>query len=102
MKRSLAHACLLPLALHAHTLPSGDKESLRAHILEEFMQKSVKPMEAPVPKVHKKPLQVASFAPFKPKVRYNWDGTTFFLESDNTPEGMPNRTGDSCLGGTDT
>lgn len=94
------------------------------------MPKKVKPMEAPVPKVHKKPLQVASFsafhissfmmsgsalpparngllmadsfAPFKPKVRYNWDGTTFFLESDNTPEGMPNRTGDSCLGGTDT
>ena len=36
-------------------------------------------------------LMAASFAPFKPKVRYNWDGTTFFLESDNTPEGMPNK-----------
>ncbi|MBE2281987.1 MAG: DUF1566 domain-containing protein [Prosthecobacter sp.] len=123
MKRFLALACLLPPALHAHTLPSGDKEALRAHILEEFMQKSapnkVKPIEAPVPKSLKKPLQVASFsvfdissfmtsgsalppagngllmaasfAPFKPKVRYNWDGTTFFLESDNTPEGMPNK-----------
>jgi len=48
MKRSLAHTCLLPLALHAHTLPSGDKESLRELL------------EAPMP-----------------KVRYNWDGTTF-------------------------
>lgn len=73
MKRSLAHACLLPLASHAHTLPSGDKESLR-ELLEVPM----------------------------PKVRYNWDGTSFFLESDSTPEGMPNRTGDNCLGGTDT
>jgi hypothetical protein len=123
MKRSLALACLLPLALHAHTLPSGDKEALRAHILEEFMQKSapkkVKPVEAPIPKTLKRPVTVAglsgfdlssfltsgsalppagngllmaaSFAPFKPKVRYNWDGTTFFLESDNTPEGMPNK-----------
>jgi arylsulfatase A-like enzyme len=36
-------------------------------------------------------LMQASFAPFKPKVRYNWDGTNFFLESDNTPEGMPNK-----------
>jgi len=104
MKRSLAIACLLPLALHALTLPSGDKETLRAQIFEEFMQKSVpkrvKPMEAPVPKTLKKPLLVASFAPFKPKVRYNWDGTTYFLESDNTHEGMPSRAGDSCLGGT--
>ncbi len=123
MKRSLALACLLPLALHAHTLPSGDKEALRAHILEEFMQKSapkkVKPVEVPIPKTLKRPVTVAglsgfdlssfltsgsalppagngllmaaSFAPFKPKVRYNWDGTTFFLESDNTPEGMPNK-----------
>lgn len=123
MKRYLALACLLPLALHAHTLPSGDKEALRAHILEEFMQKSapkkVKPVEVPVPKTLKRPVTVAglsgfdlssfltsgsalppagngllmaaSFAPFKPKVRYNWDGTTFFLESDNTPEGMPNK-----------
>jgi arylsulfatase A-like enzyme/phosphodiesterase/alkaline phosphatase D-like protein len=123
MKRFLALACLLPLALNAHTLPSGDKEALRAHILEEFMQKSapkkVKPVEAPIPKTLKRPVTVAglsgfdlssfltsgsalppagngllmaaSFAPFKPKVRYNWDGTTFFLESDNTPEGMPNK-----------
>ena len=119
----LALVCLLPLALHAHTLPTNDKEALRAHILEEFMQKSgakkVKPVEAPIPKTLKRPVTVAglsgfdlssfltsgsalppagngllmaaSFAPFKPKVRYNWDGTTFFLESDNTPEGMPNK-----------
>ena len=33
----------------------------------------------------------ASFAPFKPKVRFNWDPTTFFVESDNMPNGMPNR-----------
>lgn len=126
MKRFLALACLLPLALHAHTLPSGDKEALRAHILEEFMQKSgavktpkIKPKETPVPKTLKKPVTVAglsafdlssfltasatvppagngalmqaSFAPFMPKVRFNWDGTTFFIESDNMPNGMPNR-----------
>jgi len=36
-------------------------------------------------------LMQASFAPFKPKVRFNWDATTFFLESDNTPEGMPDK-----------
>lgn len=79
----------------------------------------IKPKEVPIPKFLKKPQQVAafsafdlssvlasgsalppagngllmaaSFAPFKPKVRYNWDSTTFFLESDNTPEGMPNK-----------
>jgi hypothetical protein len=36
-------------------------------------------------------LMAAAFGPFKPKVRYYWDATTFFLESDNMPEGMPNR-----------
>lgn len=36
-------------------------------------------------------LMAASFAPFKPKVRFNWDPTTFFVESDNTPDGMPNK-----------
>ncbi|MBU6302827.1 MAG: sulfatase-like hydrolase/transferase [Verrucomicrobia bacterium] len=36
-------------------------------------------------------LMQASFAPFKPKVRFNWDATTFFLESDNTPDGMPDK-----------
>ena len=124
MKRYLALACLLPLALHAHTLPSGDKEALRAHILEEFMQKSVpkkvKPVEAPIQKTLKKPLSVAafsgfdissfltvsatlppagngslmqaSFEPFMPKVRTYWDGTTFFVESDNTGgSNMPNK-----------
>lgn len=120
MKRFLALACLLPLALQGHTLPTNDKEALRAHILEEFMHKSAqKKVEPPVPKTLKKAVTVAglsafdlssfmtsgsalppagngllmaaSFAPFKPKVRYNWDGTTFFLESDNTPEGMPNK-----------
>jgi arylsulfatase A-like enzyme len=33
-------------------------------------------------------LMAASFAPFKPKVRYCWDGTYFYAESD----GMPDRT----------
>ena len=36
-------------------------------------------------------LMAASFAPFKPKVRFYWDGTTFYEESDNLPDGMPNR-----------
>lgn len=36
-------------------------------------------------------LMRASFEPFRPKVRFNWDGTTFFIESDNTPAGMPNK-----------
>ncbi len=36
-------------------------------------------------------LMAASFAPFKPKVRYYWDGTTFYEESDNMPDGMPNK-----------
>lgn len=87
--------------------------------MQKSAPKKVKPVEAPVPKTLKRPVTVAglsafdlssfltsgsalppagngalmaaSFAPFKPKVRYNWDGTTFFLESDNTPEGMPNK-----------
>ena len=36
-------------------------------------------------------LMAASFAPFKPKVRYYWDTTTFYEESDNMPDNMPNR-----------
>ncbi len=36
-------------------------------------------------------LMAASFAPFKPKLRFYWDGTTFYEESDNMPDGMPNR-----------
>jgi len=36
-------------------------------------------------------LMAASFAPFKPKVRYYWDATTFYEESDNMPDSMPNR-----------
>lgn len=36
-------------------------------------------------------LMAASFAPFKPKVRFYWDGTTFYEESDNMPDNMPNR-----------
>ena len=36
-------------------------------------------------------LMAASFAPFKPKVRYYWDSTTFYEESDNMPDNMPNR-----------
>lgn len=79
----------------------------------------IKPKETPVPKVLRKPLQVAafsafdissfmtasatippagngalmqaSFSAFAPKVRLNWDGTTFFVESDNMPNGMPDR-----------
>ncbi len=37
-------------------------------------------------------LMAASFTPFKPKVRFYWDGTTFYEESDNTPDPamMPN------------
>ncbi len=33
----------------------------------------------------------ASFAPFKPKVRYSWDENFFYEESDNMPDGMPNK-----------
>lgn len=33
----------------------------------------------------------ASFAPFEPKVRFHWDPTTFFAESDNKPNNIPNR-----------
>ena len=36
-------------------------------------------------------LMAASFAPFKPKVRYYSDPTTFYVESDNMSDGMPNR-----------
>ena len=126
MHRSLLLACLMPLAVHGHAPSSSDKETLRAHILDEFLRDSkagrhlkIQPRETSVPKTLKKPvlvaslsafdlssmstgatalapagnglLMAASFAPFKPNVRYNWDGTTFFLESDNTPEGMPNK-----------
>ena len=37
-------------------------------------------------------LMAASFAPFKPRVRFFWDGTTFYEESDNMPDNtmMPN------------
>ncbi len=37
-------------------------------------------------------LMAASFAPFKPKVRYYWDGTYFYEESDGIPDRtrMPN------------
>ena len=31
-------------------------------------------------------LMAASFAPFKPRVRYYWDGATFYEESDNAPD----------------
>ncbi len=36
-------------------------------------------------------LMAASFAPFKPKVRYSWDESFFYEESDNLPNGMPNK-----------
>jgi arylsulfatase A-like enzyme len=36
-------------------------------------------------------LMAAAFAPFKPKVRYYYDATTFYEESDNLPDNMPNR-----------
>ncbi len=36
-------------------------------------------------------LLAASFAPFKPKVRYSWDENFFYEESDNMPDGMPNK-----------
>ena len=36
-------------------------------------------------------LMAASFGAFRPKVRFAWDGTTFFEESDNTPDNMPNK-----------
>ena len=36
-------------------------------------------------------LMAASFAPFKPKVRYSWDESFFYAESDNLPNGMPNK-----------
>ncbi|MEY5010394.1 MAG: hypothetical protein RLZZ253_1533, partial [Verrucomicrobiota bacterium] len=36
-------------------------------------------------------LMSASFGAFKPKVRYYWDAGTFFVESDNMPDGMPDK-----------
>ena len=104
----------------------SEREALRQHILQEFMQADGSPkhlkiraQETPPPKLLQRPTQIAavsgfnlssllsvslfvgpsgngqlmaaSFAPFKPKVRYNWDGTTFFIEGDNMPDGMPNR-----------
>ena len=36
-------------------------------------------------------LMAASFAPFKPLVRYYWDGSTFYTESDNMPDNMTNK-----------
>ncbi|MBX7207282.1 MAG: YHYH protein [Verrucomicrobiaceae bacterium] len=113
-------------ALQAHTLSSSDKEGLRQHILDEYLQKSAA-QAAVIPKAPspsqprrvQKPVQVAStgvfdlaalisissftapsgngalmaasFAPFRPKVRFFWDGTTFYEESDNMPDNMPNR-----------
>lgn len=57
MKRYVALTLALPVLSQAHTLPTNDREGLRAHILEEFMQKAVpkkvKPVEAPVPKTQK-------------------------------------------------
>ncbi len=128
MKAFVALAALLPLVLRAHDLPSTDKEALRAHLLEEYLQQhpgkpmtrlKARPAPQALPKTLRRPVNVAaasafdftallgaaaalppsgngllmaaSFAPFKPKVRFNWDSSTFFLESDNMPEGMPNR-----------
>ena len=47
---------------------------------------------------------VVLFAPFKLKCATTGMGTTFFLESDNTPEGMPNKmfgTNDLAAAGAD-
>jgi hypothetical protein len=113
-------------ALQAHTLNSSDKEGLRQHILDEYLQKSAersavtpKAHAAPKPRRMQKPVQVAStgvldlaalisissftapsgngslmaasFGAFRPKVRFFWDGTTFYEESDNMPDNMPQR-----------
>ncbi len=36
-------------------------------------------------------LMASAFSAFRPKVRFYWDGTTFYEESDNMPDNMPNR-----------
>ena len=36
-------------------------------------------------------LMAASFGAFRPKVRFYWDTATFFEESENTPDNMPNK-----------
>lgn len=132
---------LLPLlsltgtSLFAHSITgdgaSFDKEALRKHIADEFMQSHKSPRkmnqskETLPPLLLRRPMQVASsanglsvfqmaamasgttqlftppagngslmaaaFGAFKPKVRYYWDGTTFYEESDNMPDNMPNR-----------
>jgi arylsulfatase A-like enzyme len=58
-------------------------------LLKLSVMASISPAFAPP--VGNGTLMSASFAPFKPKVRFNWDGTTFFVEGDNTPDGLPNR-----------
>lgn len=97
--------------------PPMDKEALRQHIADEFMaqrmalakagHKQVKALKlrhtqvaasafnfamlatgATVPVPGNGELMAASFAPFKPKVRYYWDANYFYEESD----GLPDRT----------
>lgn len=112
---------LCPAWLAAHTVNSDgiplDQEALRRHILDEFM--ASRATTAPKPAVAKTQvaassgfslapllqlnaltasapagngaLMAASFAPFKPKVRFYWDASTFYEESDNMPDNMPNR-----------
>ena len=108
--------CVLPLSVFAHPLQdSADKqvntEELRQHIADEFMQKrmalakkepllakpvlvastvfdlasllSISSFTAPAGNGL---LMAASFAPFKPKVRYYWDSTYFYEESDGIPD----------------
>ncbi|MDB6004862.1 MAG: phospholipid-binding protein, partial [Prosthecobacter sp.] len=59
--------------------------------LNTILMAAIAPLAAPPPPSGNGALMAASFAPFKPKLRFYWDGTTFYEESDNTPDGMPNR-----------
>ena len=96
----------------ASALPAADSETVRALTARYLSRRSNRPTAAAAPQwqfvttpfslsevsasdaftptSYSPPagngtLMAASFAPFKPKVRYNWDGTTFFVEGDNTP-----------------
>ena len=76
----------LPLTIQCPvTFASG------ANSLSTLRLASLASISAFAPPVGNGTLMSASFAPFKPKVRFNWDGTKFFVEGDNTPDGLPNR-----------
>lgn len=70
-----------------------DREALRAHILEEWKQKTSASHSASpqvvandaVPIRAKAPSQAAAFAAFAPRVGVKWDGDFLFIESSGIP-----------------